>query len=134
MPTDSENTNNNPSEALNANDDQLSPQLTNDVRGVTYGLTYDAVSVARPPSPIAPNGLIFETAGISNGYASRVNGITDFTAYNDYIHYTPIGLGGVLSSAGVNNVNGGGSARFNVYNSLVRASFRFEIYNRQYRI
>ncbi len=134
MPTDSENINNNPSEGLDANDSRISPQLTNDMRGVTYGLTYDAVSVARPPSPIAPNGLTFETVGISNGYASRVNGITDFTAYNDYIHYAPIGLGGVLAGAGINNVNGGGSTRFNVYDSLVRASFRFEIYSRQYRV
>jgi hypothetical protein len=141
MPTDSENINNNPSEGLDANDSRISPQLTNDMRGVTYGLTYDAVSVARPPSPIAPNGLTFETVGISNGYASRVNGITDFKEYNDYIHYSPIGnagagaIGSALGGAGISNVSTGGTGtRFNVYDSLVRASFRFEIYSRQYRV
>jgi hypothetical protein len=138
MPTDSENINNNPSEGLDANDSRISPQLTNDMRGVTYGLTYDAVSVARPPSPIAPNGLTFETVGISNGYASRVNGITDFKEYNDYIHYAPIGsagaVGSALGGAGITNVSMGSSPRFNVYNSLITASFRFEMYSRQYRV
>jgi hypothetical protein len=115
MPTKSENININPSELVPEGNREISRQLTDNISGVTYGYTYDSVSVTRPPSPLTPNGLIFATTGISNGYASTISGITDFTAYNDYIHYGPA------------------PARFNVFNNLVKANFRFEIYTRQYR-
>lgn len=129
MPTNSENIVNNPSENLSDNDKFLSPQLTNDLRGVTYGLTYNKNSNTRQPSSLAPNGLIFnpipmyqssDGSGISNGYASRVSGITDFNAYNNYIHYKP--------------TTTGAGPQFNVYNALKKATFRFEIYSREYRI
>lgn len=135
MPTKSENTNINPSENVASTDRQISPQLMDHISGVTYGYTYDKVSITRPPSPLAPNGLVFSTTGVSNGYASTVKGITDFTAYNDYIHYAPVTGGGVISAlqdAGITNVVSP-SFRFNVFSKLVKANFRFEIYSRQYR-
>jgi hypothetical protein len=141
MPTNSEDIINNPSENLPDNDRRISPQLTSDLRGVTYGLTYDRNSITRPASPLAPTGLIFSTTGVSNGYASRVDGITDFNAYNDYIHYSSVGdigggaIGSALGSAGITNVSTGASGpRFNVYNSLKKATIRFEMYSREYRI
>lgn len=121
MPTSSENQNNNPSEFLPDNDPQISKPLTNPVRGVTYGLTYTPNEANR--SIISPTNLEFDqtnpTRVLSNGYQSRVNGITDFRAYNDYIHYATPQLGP--------------SRRINVYNTLVKANFRFEMYSSQYR-
>ena len=121
MPTNSEDVTNNPSENLSDNDSRISPQLTSDLKGVTYGLTYDRNSNTRPASSLAPTGLTFATTGVSNGYASRVNGITDFNAYNNYIHY----------KSTVPNMAG---PQFNVYNALKKATLRFEIYSREYRI
>jgi hypothetical protein len=136
MPTGSENTNINPSELVPAGDRKISRQLVDNISGVTHGYIYDSASTTRPQSPLAPNGLIFATTGISNGYASTVSGITNFTAYNDYIHYAPVGaggsLGGALTGAGITNV-ASPATRFNVFPNLVRANFRFEIYTRQYR-
>lgn len=116
MASESENQNVNPSEFINEGDPALIPPLTNDVSGLTYGLTYTPNENNR--SLFSPTNFIFDqTSGLSNGYKSRVSGITDFTAYNDYIHYLPVGMG--LS--------------FNVYRTLVKATTRFEIYSRQYR-
>lgn len=112
----SENVANNPSENFADNDRRISPPITSQIRGSTFGIDYNPVEP--PISIFAPNGLIFTTDGLSNGYYVGVNGITDFTAYNDYIHYD--------TSFAV--------TRGNVYSNLVRASFRFEIYSRQYRI
>ena len=125
MPTLSENQDNNPSEFLPSGDPKISKPITNPVRGVTYGLTYTPNEANR--SVLSPTNLEFDqttpTRILSNGYQSRVNGITDFTAYNDYIHYAP--RTPQLPNATPN--------RFNVYTQLVRANFRFEIYKRQYR-
>jgi hypothetical protein len=129
MPTNSEDIINNPSENLPDNNRFLSPQLTSDLRGVTYGLTYDKNNNIREPSSLAPTGLIFnpiptyqssDGSGISNGYASRVSGITDFKAYNNYVHYK--------------STTTGPGPQFNVYNALKKATLRFEIYSREYRI
>ena len=46
-----------------------------------------------PASVVGENGSEFQPTGLvnqfSNGYASLLNGIIDFTAYNPYIHYYP---------------------------------------------
>jgi hypothetical protein len=79
--------------------------------------------------PTVPAGLSFDKnpesngdpifSGVSNAYQTRVNGITDFTAYNNYIHYdiaqrkTPL--------------------THNVFQSIRKASFRFQKYSSQYR-
>lgn len=124
MPTSSENQNNNPSEFLPDNDPKISKPLTNPVRGVTYGLTYTPNEANR--SVLSPTNLEFDQTTpirtLSNGYQSRVDGITDFTVYNDYIHYASPAISAL-----------GGPRRLNVYGQLVKATFRFEIYSRQYR-
>lgn len=108
---------NNPSEFLPDTDRSISPPITNNVSGVTYGISYIPNESNR--SPLSPTNLTFDQAqGISNGYSSRVNGITDFTAYNDYIHYG----------------SGATAKRFNAFAALRRANQRFEIYSRQYRV
>lgn len=123
MPTPSENQGNNPSEFLPSGDPKISKPLTNPVVGVTYGLTYTPDEANR--SALSPTNLEFDqttpTRILSNGYQSRVSGITDFTAYNDYIHYVPPTPPSITPT------------RVNVYNQLVRANFRFEIYKKQYR-
>ncbi|MDB4641265.1 hypothetical protein OAF28_01000 [Akkermansiaceae bacterium] len=50
--------------------------------------------VTNPENPdlvVGENGSEFEPSGLvnqfSNGYASRLSGITDFTIFNPYIHY-----------------------------------------------
>ena len=101
-----------PSEYLADTDTALRTQLTSGVIGLTNGLTYNPNSSNR--SPVAPNGLVFNTVGVSNGLSSRFNGITDFTAYNPYIHYY-------------------NTTKINIMPNLVLASARFEIYSRQYR-
>lgn len=117
MPTESER-NNNPSEFLPPDDRSLSPPITNNISGLTYGLTYNPNESIR--SPLSPTNFVFDQcAGLSNGYYSTVNGITDFTAYNDYIHYA----GGLPKTP----------TKFNVFNNLIKATQRFEIYSRKYR-
>jgi hypothetical protein len=112
MPTNAE-TNNNPSEFLPSNSRAISKPITDNVSGLTYGLTYTPNASNR--SALSPTNLVFDQGtGISNGYASRVNGITDFTAYNQYIHHSQ-------------------GFRYNVFPNLIKANFRFEIYSRQYR-
>lgn len=121
MPTDAEN-NNNPSEFLQSSAREISKPITNNVFGLTYGLTYSPNASNR--SALSPTNLVFDQGtGISNGYVSRVNGITDFTAYNPYIHHAPIGSTGP-----------GQMTSINVMGALVLANFRFEIYSRQYRV
>lgn len=116
MPTASE-TGNNPSEFLPPNDRSLFPPITNNISGLTYGIKYMPNNDNR--SPLSPTNLIFDQCqGLSNGYPSIVNGITDFTAYNDYIHYAD----GLKTPK-----------KFNVFNNLIKANERFEIYSRQYR-
>jgi len=53
--------------------------------------------VTNPENPdlvVGENGSEFQPSGLvnqfSNGYASLLNGITDFTAFNPYIHYYAI--------------------------------------------
>ena len=54
------------------------------------------VFITNPENPhltVGENGSEFEPTGLanqfSNGLTSLLNGITDFTAYNSYIHYYP---------------------------------------------
>lgn len=117
MPSSSENVNINPSENLATGSAGISPPITNNISGLTYGITYSPNS--NNTASFSPHGLVFGQQGVSNAYASRVNGITDFKNYNDYIHYTP--------------VNGTTGYRINVFNTLKKASLRFEIYSRNYR-
>lgn len=131
MPTSSESQNNNPSEFIDDNNNLLSPKITNNIDGINYTVT------SSNTSSLSPNGLIFSQAGISNAYASKVNGITDFTAYNDYIHHTNHGnMPSMPNIPGIPNVlSSNGGTRFNVYATLIKANdaWRFEIYNTKYR-
>jgi hypothetical protein len=128
---------NNPEENYLDNSVQLRRPLSSGIIGLTNGLTYTPLEANR--SPVAPNQLTFDTIGMSNGLASKINGINDFVAYNSYIHYAPLGGGaesiaGTLSRAGINNFSAGGGTRIDVMGTLVVASKRFEIYSRQFRV
>lgn len=120
MASSSENKTINPSEFVDPKHRSISPPLTDNIDGIPAisGVSGVIVPDGKNKSLLSPTYLIFDKAtGLSNGYSTMVSGITDFTAYNDYIHYTPIG----------------GLVRINVYNSLIKATSRFEIYSRQYR-
>jgi hypothetical protein len=120
------------------NSAELRRPLSSGIIGLTNGLTYTASEANR--SPVAPNQLTFDTIGMSNGLASKINGINDFVAYNSYIHYASLGGGaesiaGALGGAGINNFSApGGGTRIDVMGTLVVASKRFEIYSRQFRV
>jgi hypothetical protein len=90
----------------------ISTELTSGIIGLTNGLSYNPSELNT--NVIAPTRLTFNALGVSNGLQSALDGITDFTAYNPYIHHQ-------------NNVT------VNVMQNLVVASNRFEIYSRQYR-
>ena len=64
-------------------------------------------------NPEAGSQAIF--SGVSNAYKVLRSGITDFTAYNDYIHYD------------------GSNKRWNVMPNLVRSTFHFQMYGNQFR-
>jgi len=104
----------NTEETLADNNVALRRPMSSGIIGLTKDITYtpNAANV----SPLAPNNLVFATTGISNGYQSSLDtsGITNFTAYNDYIHNE-------------------GFRRKNVMGTLVLASQRFEVYSRQFR-
>jgi hypothetical protein len=119
---------------------ELMRPMSSGIIGLTNGLTYSPLESNR--SSVAPNYLNFPSAGISNGYLSAISGITDFTAYNSYIHHLTVGGGGgagniarTLGAAGINNVSApaGGGTRVDVMSNIVLASNRFEIYGRQFR-
>ena len=129
----------NPEENYADESAQLRRPLSSGIIGLTNGLTYTPLEANR--SPVAPNQLTFETIGMSNGLASKINGINDFLAYNSYIHHQTVGGGGAeniagtLSRAGINNFSApGGGTRIDVMGTLVVASKRFEIYSRQFRV
>ena len=129
----------NPEENYLDNSIELRRPLSSGIIGLTNGLTYTPLEANR--SPVAPNQLTFETIGMSNGLASKINGINDFLAYNSYIHHKTVGGGGVeniagaLGGAGINNFSApGGGTRIDVMGTLVVASKRFEIYSRQFRV
>lgn len=115
------------------NSTQLMRPMSSGIIGLTNGLVY-APSESNT-SPVAPNYLNFPTVGISNGYLSAISGITDFTAYNSYIHHLTVGGGAGLGGAGISNFSpsAGGGTRVNVMDNIVLASNRFEIYSRQFR-
>jgi hypothetical protein len=116
---------------------QLRRPMSSGIIGLTNGLTYTPSE--SNTSSVTPNYLNFPSAGISNGYLSAINGITDFTAYNSYIHHVTVGgagnVDGALRGAGISNFSGssGGGTRINVMSNIVLASNRFEIYGRQFR-
>jgi hypothetical protein len=119
---------------------QLMRPMSSGIIGLTNGLTYSPLESNR--SSIAPNYLNFPSAGISNGYLSAISGITDFTAYNSYIHHITVSnngagnIAGALGNAGISNFSApadGQGTRINVMRSIVLASNRFEIYGRQFR-
>ena len=132
----------NPEENYLDNSIELRRPLSSGIIGLTNGLTYTASEANR--SPVAPNQLTFETIGMSNGLASKINGINDFLAYNSYIHHQTVGGGGgaegiagALGGVGINNFSaapGDGGTRIDVMGTLVVASKRFEIYSRQFRV
>jgi hypothetical protein len=116
---------------------QLRRPLSSGIIGLTDGLTYTSSEANR--SPVAPNQLTFDTIGMSNGLSSKINGITDFVAYNPYIHHHTVGnasagISEALNNAGIGNFNSSTSTQINVMNTLVVASKRFEIYSRQFRV
>lgn len=131
----------NPEENYADESAQLRRPLSSGIIGLTDGLTYVPSEANR--SSLAPNQLIFETIGVSNGLSSKINGINDFMAYNSYIHHATVGgvvgaegIAGALGGAGINNFSaapGGGGTRIDVMYTLVVASKRFEIYSRQFR-
>lgn len=121
---------------------ELMRPMSSGIIGLTNGLTYSPLESNR--SSVAPNYLNFPSAGISNGYLSAISGITDFTAYNSYIHHVTVGgvgggagdIAGALGGAGISNFSApadGQGTRINVMRSIVLASNRFEIYSRQFR-
>jgi hypothetical protein len=119
---------------------QLMRPMSSGIIGLTNGLTYSPLESNR--SSVAPNYLNFPTVGISNGYLSAISGITDFTAYNSYIHHITVSnngagnIAGALGGAGISNFSApadGQGTRINVMRSIVLASNRFEIYSRQFR-
>ena len=128
---------NNPEENYDDNSVQLRRPLSSGIIGLTNGLTYTPSEANR--SPVAPNQLTFDTIGMSNGLASQINGITDFVAYNPYIHHHTVGnasagISEVLNNAGIGNFDSSTSTQINVMSNLVIASQRFEIYSRQFRV
>lgn len=133
-PSSTNSENNNPSEFLAENNVGLRRILTSGIIGLTNGMAYNPSESNR--SPLAPTGLQFATTGVSNGYLMGVSGITDFVAYNPYIHHYAVSAGGAISSAlnnaGVRNV-GSSITTVNVMPNLVMATQRFQIYTRRFR-
>ena len=126
MSTISEN--NNLEEKLPNDDRAISPLLSSGIITNSNNIPDSVIisQVYRPSntntSPLSPVGLAFtENSDLSNGLSSRLtaasSGITDFIAYNPYIHYD--------STGGVKTIN--------IMNNIVLASQRFEIYSREYR-
>ena len=111
---------------------QLRREMSSGIIGLTNGIVY--IPLESNINPVAPSGLIFPTIGVSSGYLSATSGITDFTAYNPYIHHVSVGagVGGALNNAGISNV-GSSLTTVNVMNSIVLSSIRFEIYSRKFR-
>lgn len=122
MPTQSENTNINPSEG----EQEIPTQIMGTISGGAGSSTGGGGTIGQPFSrpDFAPfNRNYNNLPAMSNAnftaynYANQpILGIADFTAYNDYIHHAPI-----------NN------QRYNVWGRLERAQFFFQIYSRQYR-
>jgi hypothetical protein len=119
---------------------QLRRLMSSGIIGLTNGLTYTPSE--SNTSSVTPNYLNFPTAGISNGNSSAFYGITNFTAYNPYIHHITVGgdggagnIAGALGGAGISNFSpsAGDVTRVNVMDNIVLASNRFEIYSRQFR-
>jgi hypothetical protein len=112
---------------------QLRRPMSSGIIGVTDGLIY--LPSEFNSSSVAPTGLIFSTTGVSSGLFSsiRASGITNFTAYNPYIHYSPLGgLNSTMLEA-ANNAGVSSTIRINVMETLVFASQRYEIYSRKFR-
>jgi hypothetical protein len=129
-------------ETLPDNDPMLSRAIVNSNNATTTTTTAGPDAPNPVNGSLSPNYLVFETYGLSNGKASLSNSITDFTAYNSYIHHLTVGGGGgagdiarTLGAAGINNVSApaGGGTRVNVMSNIVLASNRFEVYNRSFR-
>lgn len=136
MATISENRNT--EETLPDESPALRRVLSSGIIGLTNGITYNPSEANK--SPLAPNYLSFPTTGVSNGLASKINGINDFTAYNPYIHHMIVGdLGAgsietTLNGAGINNFSSSSAGtQINIMNNIVLASNRFELYSRQFR-
>jgi len=118
---------------------ELMRPISSGIIGLTNGLTYSPLESNK--SSVAPNYLNFPSTGISNGYLSAISGITDFTAYNSYIHHITVGnngadnIAGALGNAGISNFSApaGAGTQINVMRNIVLASNRFEIYSRQFR-
>lgn len=126
----------NAEERLADSDPMLRRELSSPsgIIGLTNGIVYTPSQAN--VSPLTPNGFVFPTVGMSNGYSSSLNasGITDFTAYNPYIHHVAVGAGvtSALNNAGIYNA-GTSLTKVEIMNSLVLSSQRFEIYSREFR-
>lgn len=123
MATETEN--NNEEEQLDPNDNLLSRKLVKNITGLpinsagdikVYGVT-DGDFATRQNNEnnnvLRPNGLQL------NGLLSNAkveNGIVNFTAYNDYIHYDCVSL-----------------KRWNAYANIAHAAVMWQIYDRNYR-
>jgi hypothetical protein len=114
MPTNAELQN--ASEFLPDNSPMLSSRLTNNINGISASTPYTPLNTN--VAGFAPNGFNFDAQGMSNGYNTRISGITDFREYNNYIHNSQIQ---------------GATVQFNVYDNLSLATQAFRIYSRQYR-
>ena len=66
-------------------------------------------------NPSTGDGTTVIFSGVSNGYLVLRSGITDFTAYNDYIHYDDT------------------ARKFNIMSNIVWGSFHFQMYGNKYR-
>jgi hypothetical protein len=107
-------------------------------------MSYSLTSGTRPVIHNEPanNGLLrqqgldfVETTYLSNGRSSLQNSITDFLAYNPYIHHQNLtgSTGGLLADIGSLGNVAPQATTINVMQNIVLASNRFELYNRTYR-
>lgn len=136
MSTNTENLN--LEETLPNNNRAISPLLSSGIITNSNGIA-DTATISQVYAPnnnntslVAQNGLVFNgNSDLSNGLSSLLtaaaSGITDFTAYNAYIHYDSLGGGGGFLSSSAP------ARKINIMNNIVLASQRFEIYSRQYR-
>lgn len=118
MSTGSENKNT--EETLDSGHPLMSRHLVKNITGLPATIIYpvdDASFTARQNREnnnyLRPSGLKFDIY-ISN--AKAASGITDFTAYNNYIH--PVGES---------------LKTWNVYSNLLKAAVQWEVYSRIYR-